>query len=164
MEMNVRAAGVSQRFGRTEVLKNVNLSAGRGVFGLLGPNGAGKTPLLRTLATAIEPSAGTLRLLGFDPKDPGERRAFRRRLGYLPQQLGYYPNFTVFEFVEYFALLKEMPDKEVRPAVANSGASVLTEPSISPSRAGCTFCNTNAWSGWCAAGVAGGRGSVMPAV
>ena len=85
MEMKVGAAGISRRFGRTEVLKGINLSVGPGVFGLFGPNGAGKTTLLRTLATAIEPSAGSLRLLGFDPSDPGERRAFRRRLGYLPQ-------------------------------------------------------------------------------
>lgn len=118
--MNVRVIGVTQRFGRTEVLEEMNLSVGRGVFGLLGPNGAGKTTLLRTLAAAINPSAGSLRLLGFDPADSGERRAFRRHLGYLPQQLGYYPNFTVFEFVEYFALLKEMPDKEVRPAVVRA--------------------------------------------
>ena len=114
------ASKVSQRFGRTKVLKDLDLEVGTGVFGLLGPNGAGKTTLLRTLATAIEPSAGQLRLLGFDPADPGERRALRRRLGYLPQSLGYYPNFTVFEFVEYFALLKEMPRGEVRTAVAGA--------------------------------------------
>ena len=111
---------IDRNFGRTKVLKDVNLEIGWGVFGLLGPNGAGKTTLLRTLATAIEPSKGTLRLLGFDPEDTGERRALRRRLGYLPQTLGYYPNFTVFEFVEYFALLKEMPYKEVKPAVARA--------------------------------------------
>ena len=120
MEINVQTIGITQRFGRTEVLKDMDLSLGSGVFGLLGPNGAGKTTLLRTLATAIEPSAGQLRLLGFDPADPGERRALRRRLGYLPQSLGYYPNFTVFEFVEYFALLKEVPKGEVRPAVART--------------------------------------------
>ena len=120
MGINVQAIGVSRRFGRKEVLGEVNLSVGSGVLGLLGPNGAGKTTLLRTLATAIEPTSGSLRLLGFDPQDPGERRALRRRLGYLPQNLGYYPNFTVFEFVEYFALLKEMPHKEVKPAVARA--------------------------------------------
>jgi ABC-2 type transport system ATP-binding protein len=120
MEMNVRAVGVTQRFGRTEVLRDMDLEIGHGVFGLLGPNGAGKTTLLRTLATAIEPSAGQLRLLGFDPSDHGECRALRRRLGYLPQTLGYYPSFTVFEFVEYFALLKEMPPKEVKLAVARA--------------------------------------------
>ncbi len=120
MEVNVQVAGVTQRFGRTEVLKEMNLSVGTGVFGLLGPNGAGKTTLLRTLATAINPANGSLRLLGYDPSDTGERRALRRRLGYLPQTLGYYPNFTVFEFVEYFALLKEMPHERVRPAVASA--------------------------------------------
>lgn len=120
MGMNVQIIGVTRSFGRTEVLKEMNLSAGSGVLGLLGPNGAGKTTLLRTLATAIEPSSGSLRLLGLDPSEPGERRAFRRKLGYLPQALGYYPNFTVFEFVEYFALLKEMPHKEVKPAVVRA--------------------------------------------
>ena len=112
--------GLVQRFGRTEALARVDLAIGPGVFGLLGPNGAGKTTLLRTLATIIGPSEGSLRLLGFDPSDPGERRALRRRLGYLPQSLGYHPNFTVFEFVEYFALLKEMPANAVRPAVARA--------------------------------------------
>jgi ABC-type multidrug transport system ATPase subunit len=117
---NVRVAGLTQRFGRTEVLHGLDLEVGTGVFGLLGPNGAGKTTLLRTLATILKPSGGTVRLLSYDPSDPGERRALRRRLGYLPQSLGYYPNFTVFEFVEYFALLKEMPSREVRPAVARA--------------------------------------------
>ncbi len=115
---NVEISGLTQRFGRTEVLKGLDLAIGTGVFGLLGPNGAGKTTLLRTLATVIAPAGGALRLLGFDPTDGGERRALRRRLGYLPQTLGYYPNFTVFEFVEYFALLKEMPAGKVRTAVA----------------------------------------------
>src|SRR5690606_26055915 len=95
-------------------------SIGTGVFGVLGPNGAGKTTLLRTLATIIEPAGGSLRLLGLDPSDHRQRREIRRRLGYLPQSLSFYPNFTVFEFVEYFALLKEMPSGEVRRAVARA--------------------------------------------
>ena len=118
MGVNVQTHGLTQRFGRTEVLHGLDLEVGTGVFGLLGPNGAGKTTLLRTLATIIQPSGGTVRLLGYNPSDHGERRALRRKLGYLPQTLGYYPNFTVFEFVEYFALLKEMPSNRVRPAVA----------------------------------------------
>lgn len=118
--INVLARGVSQRFGRTTVLEDINLTIGTGVFGLLGRNGAGKTTLLRTLATVLSPASGTLRLFGFDPTDGGERRALRRRLGYLPQQLGYYPNFTVAEFVEYFALLKEVPVRDVNQAVATA--------------------------------------------
>ena len=107
--MNVEITGLTRRFGRTMAVAGVDLRAGPGVFGLLGPNGAGKTSLLRMMATAIPPTSGRLRLLGRDPGSYGPRREIRRRLGYLPQNLGYYPGFTVAEFVEYFALLKEMP-------------------------------------------------------
>lgn len=109
-----------QRFGRTEVLHGIDLEVDQGILGLLGPNGAGKTTLLRTLATIIRPSSGSMRILSYDPADRKERRAIRRRLGYLPQSLGYYPNFTVFEFVEYFALLKEVPAGEAKAAVAKA--------------------------------------------
>jgi ABC-type multidrug transport system ATPase subunit len=70
------------------------------------------------MATVIPPTSGSLRLLGGDPGRPSQRREIRRGLGYLPQMLGYYPNFTVAEFVEYFALLKEMPARQVPRAVA----------------------------------------------
>jgi ABC-2 type transport system ATP-binding protein len=116
--MNVEIAGLTRRFGRTMAVAGVDLQAGRGVFGLLGPNGAGKTSLLRMMATAVQPTSGTLRLLGHDPGRYGPRREIRRRLGYLPQSLGYYPGFTVAEFVEYFALLKEVPAARIPAAVA----------------------------------------------
>jgi ABC-2 type transport system ATP-binding protein len=116
--MNVEIADLTRRFGRTQAVAGVDLALEAGVFGLLGPNGAGKTSLLRMLATVIQPSSGTLRLLGRDPGSYGPRREIRRRLGYLPQNLGYYPGFTVAEFVEYFALLKDMPPGRVPAAVA----------------------------------------------
>jgi ABC-type multidrug transport system ATPase subunit len=118
--MNVEINDLTRRFGRTQAVSGVSLEAGRGVFGLLGPNGAGKTSLLRMMATVIPPSSGRLRLLGLDPGVHGEQREIRRRLGYLPQNLGYYPGFTVVEFVEYFALLKEMPAARVPAAVATA--------------------------------------------
>jgi ABC-2 type transport system ATP-binding protein len=118
--MNVEVAGVTRQFGRTKAVAGVDLEAGPGVLGLLGPNGAGKTSLLRMLATVIGPSTGRLRLLGHDPRGYAQRRQIRRRLGYLPQNLGYYPGFTVTEFVEYFALLKEMPPARVPAAVATA--------------------------------------------
>jgi ABC-2 type transport system ATP-binding protein len=118
--MNVETTGLTRRFGRTQAVAGVDLQAGPGVFGLLGPNGAGKTSLLRMLATVIPPTSGRLRLLGRDPGSYGPRREIRRRLGYLPQNLGYYPSFTVAEFVEYFALLKEMPALRVPAAVATA--------------------------------------------
>jgi ABC-2 type transport system ATP-binding protein len=116
--MNVEITGLTRRFGRTAAVAGVDLQAGAGVFGLLGPNGAGKTSLLRMMATALQPSSGQLRLLGRDPSQYGPRHEIRRGLGYLPQNLGYYPGFTVTEFVEYFALLKEVPAGRVRDAVA----------------------------------------------
>jgi len=70
------------------------------------------------LATVIPPSSGELRLLDRDPRAHESRREIRRRLGYLPQALGYYPGFTVAEFVEYFALLKDVPPRRVPGAVA----------------------------------------------
>jgi ABC-2 type transport system ATP-binding protein len=116
--MNIEITDVTRRFGRTQAVAGVSLAAESGVLGLLGPNGAGKTSLLRMLATVIAPTSGTLRLLGRDPATYAQRRQIRSRLGYLPQNLGYYPSFTVAEFVEYFALLKEMPPSQVPAAVA----------------------------------------------
>jgi ABC-2 type transport system ATP-binding protein len=116
--MNVEIADLTRKLGRTWAVAGVDLQASAGVFGLLGPNGAGKTSLLRMMATVIPPSSGRLRLLGRDPGSYGPRKEIRRRLGYLPQNLGYYPGFTVAEFVEYFALLKETPSARVPAAVA----------------------------------------------
>lgn len=118
--MNIELADLTRRFGRNQAVAGVDLNAGPGVFGLLGPNGAGKTTLLRMMATVIPPSSGSLRLLGRSPGAFDERREIRRRLGYLPQNLGYYPGFTVVEFVEYFALLKDMPASRVPRAVATA--------------------------------------------
>jgi ABC-type multidrug transport system ATPase subunit len=116
--MNLELTDLTRRFGRTTAVAGVTMTAGAGVFGLLGPNGAGKTTLLRMMATVIPPTSGTALLLGRDPGNYGARREVRRRLGYLPQNLGYYPGFTVAEFVEYFALLKEVPAARVPAAVA----------------------------------------------
>jgi ABC-2 type transport system ATP-binding protein len=110
----VRVTEVTKSFGRTRALAGVTFSAGQGVTGLLGPNGAGKTTLLRMLATVLAPDAGTLRLLGRDPQDAGDRLAIRRRLGYLPQEPGFHRGFTVFEFVDYVAILKELTDRRAR--------------------------------------------------
>jgi ABC-type multidrug transport system ATPase subunit len=117
---NIEITDLTRRFGRVQAVAGVNLAASPGVLGLLGPNGAGKTSLLRMMATVINPSSGRLRLLGRDPENYGQRREIRRRLGYLPQNLGYYPGFTVLEFVEYFALLKEMPPARIPAAVASA--------------------------------------------
>jgi ABC-type multidrug transport system ATPase subunit len=118
--VNIELTDLTRNFGRNTAVDGVTLSLGPGVHGLLGPNGAGKTSLLRMLATVLPPSSGQLWLLNKDPKSPAARREIRRRLGYLPQNLGYYPAFTVVEFIEYFALLKEMPSARIPKAVATA--------------------------------------------
>jgi ABC-type multidrug transport system ATPase subunit len=120
IEVGVDLDQITHSFGRHTALEDVSLQFGAGVFGLLGPNGAGKSTLLRIMATVLKPKRGEVRLLGMNPNESHDLRSIRRELGYLPQQFGYYPNFSVFEFIEYFALLKEMSPKRVRPAVANA--------------------------------------------
>ncbi|MBD9727439.1 ABC transporter ATP-binding protein [Streptomyces caniscabiei] len=114
----IRAMGLKVRAGRKRMaVDGLDLSLGTGVHGLLGPNGAGKTTLIRALATVLRPAEGTLELLGEHAGGLGEHRALRRRIGYLPQEFGYYKRFTVREFVEYMAWLKEVPKADVPGAV-----------------------------------------------
>ena len=145
MTATIVASGLAKSYGRKAALRPCDLRLGPGVTGLLGPNGAGKTTLLRILATSLAPSGGDLRILGHDPATTEGRLAIRRRLGYAPQELGLYPNFTVFEFVDYIAILKEHTDKDARheevrrviAAVASAypdatALSVITPPPAAP--------------------------------
>ena len=114
--MTVRVDEVRKRFGRTTALDGLSLDVGQGVTGLLGPNGAGKTTLLRIIATVLAPDAGEVRVLGRDPGNAADRTEIRRRLGYLPQDVGAYNGFSVREFVDYIAVLKEHTDRRSRRA------------------------------------------------
>ena len=111
---HVEVRDLVKRYGRSEALRGIELEIDTGVVGLLGPNGAGKTTLLRILATSLSPTSGTVRVLGDDPSDGGGRLAIRRRLGYVPQEVGLYETFTVFDFVDYIAILKELTDRRAR--------------------------------------------------
>jgi ABC-2 type transport system ATP-binding protein len=110
----VDLATVTKRYRGTTALDAVDLALAPGVTGLLGPNGAGKTTLLRILATVLAPDAGRVRLLGRDPGGPAELAEVRRRLGYLPQEIGFPRGFTGFGFVDYMAVLKEWTDRRAR--------------------------------------------------
>jgi ABC-2 type transport system ATP-binding protein len=110
----VRVEGLSRRYGSTRALDGVGLTLERGITGLLGPNGAGKTTLLSILATVSEPDGGQVSAFGLDPADGAERVEIRRRLGYLPQELGYHRHFTVAAFLDYVAILKEITGRRRR--------------------------------------------------
>ncbi|MFG1606604.1 ABC transporter ATP-binding protein [Actinoplanes sp. NPDC049265] len=129
--ITVRVQSATKAFGRTTALDGVDLTAGPGVTGLLGPNGAGKTTLLRIIATVLAPDRGEVTLLGRDPSGPGDRTWIRQRLGYLPQDAGFHRGFTVFEFIDYVAILKEMTDRrarhdEVRRVIALTGLTPVS--------------------------------------
>jgi ABC-2 type transport system ATP-binding protein len=94
----------------------LDLIVGTGVLGLLGPNGAGKTTLLRTLATILPPLDGVLTFQGEEIRSEGAARRARRQIGFLPQTFGYFPGFSVYDFVRYCAWLREVPSGEARGA------------------------------------------------
>jgi len=114
MSQGVAVHEVSKRFARTQALDGVSFEVGSGVTGLLGPNGAGKTTLLRILATVLAPDHGDVRMMALSPSLMRERQEIRRRLGYLPQDPGFQRGFSVTEFVDYVAILKEMSNRKAR--------------------------------------------------
>jgi ABC-2 type transport system ATP-binding protein len=106
----IEIAGLTKTYGRggktARALRGIDLEIRPGMFGLLGPNGAGKTTLMRILAGIVHPSRGALRFLGHDLTTESGRRAAKSVLGYLPQELGMYPELTAAQFVDYMAILK----------------------------------------------------------
>lgn len=103
---------ISKLYGDFPALSGINLSLENGVYGLLGPNGAGKTTLMRIMTDLLKPSTG--RVL-FDGKDIAVLGAdFRRRLGYLPQDFGFYPNYTAEQYLLYIARLKGLTRFEAK--------------------------------------------------
>ena len=134
MTASISLRGVGRSFGTTQALADVDLDLKSGVIGLLGPNGAGKTTLLRLLATALPPSRGEVRVLGRDPEVPAERTDIRRRLGYLPQEIGFPRGFTAFAFVDYIALLKEWSQPAARHAEVRRVLDQVGLSDVAPKR------------------------------
>jgi ABC-2 type transport system ATP-binding protein len=105
---------ITKRFGRTPALDELSLTLQPGVTGLLGPNGAGKTTFIRILATVLAPDSGQIRYGHLTPSGGEALHEIRSQLGYAPQEPGFYPNFSVFQFIDYVAILKEMTERRAR--------------------------------------------------
>lgn len=101
---------VTKRYGAFTALEDISLTFSTGVYGLLGPNGAGKTTLMKLLATLLFPTKGQILWDGEDILALGAE--YRGLLGYLPQQFGYYPNYTPRQFLRYVAALQCIPKRE----------------------------------------------------
>ena len=116
MNTNIEISHITKKYKNgVTALDDVNFRVSSGVFGLLGHNGAGKTTLMKALVTVLTPSAGTIRICGFDTVKQGNE--VRARVGYLPQELAMYPSLSVFDFVNYMAELKGIHNKKAVSSV-----------------------------------------------
>lgn len=102
----------------TRALSDVSLTIPAGMFGLLGPNGAGKSTLMRTVATLQEPDTGSVQLGDINVLE--QNHALRKRLGYLPQEVGVYDNVTAESLLNHFATLKGIDDRSERGRVVDA--------------------------------------------
>ena len=102
---------VSKRYSTVSALNDLSLDIARGsVYGLIGPNGAGKTTLLRILATLIDPSSGEVHVDGEDVTQ--NSASIRRKIGYMPDFFGVYPDLTAIEYLDFYAGIHKIPRKK----------------------------------------------------
>jgi ABC-type multidrug transport system ATPase subunit len=109
MLMQLRTQNLTKNFGNRCAVDHVNLNFERGVYGLLGPNGAGKTTLMRMMVGILPPSSGKVTLDGVTIGELGAK--YRDILGYMPQEVGYYRDFTAKRFLQYLSALKGLDPK-----------------------------------------------------
>ncbi|MCI5502450.1 MAG: ABC transporter ATP-binding protein [Lachnospiraceae bacterium] len=126
--MKLELDDLTKEFGDFTAVDHMKLTMTNGVHGLLGVNGAGKTTLMRMLCTLLKPTSGSIRC---DGKDIFEMDSeYRKLLGYLPQEFGFYPEFTVEDYLLYIAALKGIrpvvAKKRVKEMIAKVGLSKAT--------------------------------------
>ena len=113
----IRTRNLTKRYDGHLAVEELNLSVKGGeVFGLLGPNGSGKTTTILMLLGLTEPSAGEVEVLGMDPRR--QPISVKRRVGYLPDSVGFYDELTARENLRYTARLNEMPRARGEEAIA----------------------------------------------
>lgn len=101
---------VTKQYSNKIAVDRISIALKPGVIGLLGANGAGKTTLMRMICGILRPSSGRISFEGMDASD----EMYRDVLGYLPQDFGYYPNFTGMDFLMYMAALKGLDKKSAK--------------------------------------------------
>lgn len=107
---------VTKQYGNFTALQDISLTFSPGVYGLLGPNGAGKTTLMKMLSTLLFPTKGEILWDGEDILALGAD--YRGLMGYLPQQFGYYPNYTPRQFLRYVAALQCVPKRKAEERIS----------------------------------------------
>ena len=127
--MELKIEHLSKQFKDKTAVNDVNLTLTPGVWGLLGANGAGKTTLMRMIADIMTPTNGAVYYDGKDIRELGE--VYRSKFGFLPQDFGYHRDFTVKDYLEYMAALKDIPTRATTQTVnaehiANRGVNINT--------------------------------------
>ena len=109
----IETKGITKVYGRQRVVDDLSLEVQEGeIFGFLGPNGAGKSTTILMLLGLTEPTAGQARVLGFDPTR--EPLQVKQRVGYMPENVGFYTDMTAYENLEYVALLNGLSHAEAK--------------------------------------------------
>ena len=108
--MELKIEHLRKQFKDKTAVDDVSLTLTNGVWGLLGANGAGKTTLMRMIADIMTPTSGTIYYDGTDIQKMG--KSYRDVFGFLPQDFGYNRDFTVKDYLEYMAALKDVPARE----------------------------------------------------
>ena len=113
---------LSKSYGKKVALNNINLKFDNGLYGLLGPNGAGKSTLMNIITDNLKADNGEILWNGIDYQTLGVK--YREILGYMPQQQGLYNGFTGKRFLNYIAVLKDIPKKEILLQIEESAKKV----------------------------------------
>ncbi|WP_225321304.1 ABC transporter ATP-binding protein [Rhizosphaericola mali] len=110
--------GLVKKYGSLRAVNNLNLSINKGeIFGLLGPNGAGKTTTILMLLGLTEPTSGKMSVCGYDPiMNPIQ---IKRKVGYMPDSLGFYKDLTAYENLSYTARLNGIKEYKLRDHITN---------------------------------------------
>jgi ABC-2 type transport system ATP-binding protein len=119
----IETNSLTRKYGHLTAVDSLSFRVNEGeIFGFLGPNGAGKTTTLLMLLGLTEPTAGTARVLGFDPvREPLQ---IKRHVGYLPENVGFYDDLTARENLDYVAQLNRLPDGDARRNIETALAKV----------------------------------------
>lgn len=110
--MELQLQNLSKQYGTKCAVDNVNAKLVPGVYGLLGANGAGKTTLMRMICGVLKPTSGKIRLNGKTINELGEQ--YYTHLGYMPQDFGFYPDFSAREFLLYMAAVKGLNKNQAK--------------------------------------------------
>ena len=115
--MELQLQDLRKQYGEKCAVNNVSANLAPGVYGLLGANGAGKTTLMRMICGVLKPTSGSIRLNGKTMEELGEQ--YYTHLGYMPQDFGFYPDFTAREFMLYMAAVKGLDKRLAKKRTEN---------------------------------------------